>query len=172
LSRNLWKAAIGTVVSKGWLRSIPVNIESSELLIRAILSPYHVKKKKLQRGAFDAPPDSDEVSVSRRRYVSPWLSKAYAKRWVQRPDGSPPKIYKGLAFISADVIRALKSEVVDSRSEYLGHADIKNGIVRKRGEALPPNIRKELDDRLDKIAKAANYIEDDEPNRFRWVHAG
>jgi hypothetical protein len=147
-----------------------LDVAGREVVIRAIFTPYHVKKKKLERRAFEAPPGSDEVSVSRRRYVSPWLAKAYAKRWVQRPKASPPKVYKGLAFITVEMIREFRAEVVDSRNEYLGHADIKHGIVQQRGEALPPNVRKELEARLDKLAKAADYIEDEEPERFRWGH--
>lgn len=141
-------------------------------MVRAILTPYHVKKNKLQRGAFRAPAGSDEVSVSRRWYTPPWLSKAYAKRWVQRPQESQPKIYEGLALISVEVVRSFGSEVVDSRKEYLGHADIKHGIVQEKGMALAPDIRKELDDRLDKLAKAATYIKDKEPDRIRWGHVG
>lgn len=110
--------------------------------------------------------------MSRRWYTPPWLSKAYAKRWVQRPQESQPKIYEGLALISVEVVRSFGSEVVDSRKEYLGHADIKHGIVQEKGMALAPDIRKELDDRLDKLAKAATYIKDKEPDRIRWGHVG
>lgn len=157
-------------MSRGGTKPIPVSIDRREVVIRAILTPYHVKKNKLQRGAFKAPSGSDEVSVSRRWYLPPWLSKAYAKRWVQRPLESQPKIYEGLAFVSVEAVRSSKSDVVDSRLEYLGHADIKHGIIQERGMALAPDIRKELDDRLEKLAQAAKYIKDPQPHRIRWGH--
>lgn len=155
-------------MSRAGFRSIPHSIEDDEIAIRAILSPYHVKRGKLLRGAFEAPPGSDEVSVSRRWYVAPWLSKAYAKHRVQRPRASPPKVYKGLAFVSVEIVRRFGSAVIDSRSEYLGHADIKHGIVRVKGVALAPDLRKVLEERLERLAQAARYTEDREPSRIQW----
>lgn len=112
------------------------------------------------------------MSVSRRWYVPPWLAKAYAKRWVQRPRSDPPKFYRGLAFVPVEAVRKAGSDIVDSRHEYLGHADIRNGVVREKHVALAPDVRKMLDDRLQKIAKAARYIEDENPDCIRWNQGG
>lgn len=141
------------------------------MVVRVILSPHHLKKNsatKLDKKAFEAPHGSDEVSVARGAYVSNWLLKAYAKARVQRPRNAPPKIYRGLAFVSVEVIRALGSSIVDSRCEYLGHADISHGVVRERGVALRPDLRLELDTRLQKIVDATHYVHDPQPGSMSW----
>lgn len=168
-SRKLWKIAISAWVTRGGLKSIPTIIPDDEILVRTILSPYHLKKNKLSPQAFASPPERDEVSVSRGRYVACWLAKAYAKRWVQIPAGTPPKMYTGLALISTQTIRALGSEAVDTREEYMGHADIKHGLVRSRGEALAPDLRKKYDERLKQMAAEATYLEDQAPHKFRFM---
>lgn len=153
------------------LRKVPQVVGDNEVLVRAILSPYHLHKKNkncIVGKAFEAPPDNDEVSVSRGYYVPEWLSKAYAKAWVQRPDANPQKLYRGLAFISVRDVRKVESSVKDSRKEYLGHADIIHGVVKKRGEALDPRIRKSLEEKLEKLAEAARYIEDPNPHSLFW----
>ncbi len=123
--------------------------------MRAVMTPYHLhksNKKRIGWKAFEAPPDIDEVSVSRGKFVPNWLSKAYAKVWVQRPNANPQKMYIGLAFVSARTVREIGSAVSDSREEYLGHADISHGVIKKRGEALDPRIRKSLEEKLEKLA--------------------
>jgi hypothetical protein len=82
---------------------------------------------------------------------------------------SPPKIYTGLAFIRVSEIRGHGSEVVDSREEYLGHADLRHGIAtQKKGVALPPKLAKALNDRAKAIAKSARYVADPCPSSLRW----
>lgn len=136
---------------------MPLPIEDDETLTRAILSPYHVKNGKLLRGAFEAPYGNDEVSVSRGRYVADWIAVLYARRRVQQPKAKTPKLYEGLAYITADGVRRLGAQVDDSRREYLGHADISHGVVRIRGQAMDPQKKRDLDTRLDKMAKLAKY---------------
>lgn len=136
------------------------------MLVRAIMPNYHARKAF--RAAFEAPTDSHEVSVSRGDYVPNWLVKAYAKRWVESLDKKPAKEYRGLAFISAKIVREAGSKVFDSRTEYLGHADIWHPIIRKRGVTLPPEILKEYDDMLDKLVEGADYIEDPFPLSCLW----
>jgi len=161
--------AINVWVTRGWRKSIPKEIADGEILVRAILSPYHLKKNKLSPQAFASPPERDEVSMSRGCYVPYWLAKAYAKRWVQQPTGTPPKMYMGFALISAQTVRRLGSDVIDSREEYVGHADLKHGLVRGRGEALAPDLRKKYDERLKQLAAEAIYVEDRAPHRLRFA---
>jgi hypothetical protein len=88
---------------------------------------------------------------------------------VESRNLSPPKIYAGLAFIRASDIRGHGSEVVDSREEYLGHADIRHGIAaQKQGVALPPALAKALNDRAKAIAKSAKYVADPYPSSLCW----
>ena len=82
---------------------------------------------------------------------------------------TPPKVYTGLALISAQAVRRLGAEVVDSREEYDGHADIKHGVVRSRGEALAPDLRKIYDERLKQLAAEAIYLKDQMPDRLRFA---
>lgn len=81
----------------------------------------------------------------------------------------PPKIYVGLAFVSAKDVRRCGAAVVDSRKEYLGHADIINGIEQPAGEALPPVLMKQLDERAKAIADSARYVKDPNPNSLLWT---
>lgn len=159
--------AIGILVSRGLTRRVPLTVDDAETTVRAIFSPYHLKKDKLQPQAFSSPPGSDEVSVSRRWYVYVWLAKAYAKRWVQSLHSSPPKAYRGFAIVEVSKVREIGSNIVDSRIEYLGHADITHGVIQEKGVALQPHIRKKLDERLRQLSSHARFVEDVSPNSWR-----
>lgn len=97
-----------------------------------------------------------------------WIAKLYAKALVQRPHDNPAKMYEGLAFVPVAAIRQTSSNVVDSRDQYLGHADIKYGIVQRKGEALRPDIRKQLEERLEDICRASTYVSDPAIASIRW----
>lgn len=159
--------AIGWLVSRCLTRRVPREIDDVETTIRAIFSPYHLKKDRLTPRAFTSPPDVDQVSVSRRQYVDVWLAKAYAKRWAQELTATPPKTYRGFAILEVATLRKTEADVVDSREEYLGHADIVHGIVQQRGVALSPDVRKRLDDRLKHLAETARYVEDKAAGSWR-----
>lgn len=152
------------------LGRIDGNVDDSEVIIRAALSPYHVKKGVLHRNVFDAPPEKDEVSVSRHPFISYSFAKIYCKLLVQRKTKDNAKLYKGLVVIQAKSVRVCGSNVVDSRAEYLGHGDVVHGIVKPpKGMKMNPVDRKRLDDKLDGLLKAANYYEDQFPNDFLWT---
>jgi hypothetical protein len=136
--------------------------------IRAILSPYHLRNGKLVRSAFSSPSNRDEVSTSRQPYVPPTVAKMWAKLFVQRLHDATPKRYMGLAFVDVSRIRGAGSDVVDTRGEYLGHADIQHGIVVLKGEPLPPQQKLMLDKRLDVIVAAARYVRDKAPDSITW----
>ncbi len=145
---------------------MPHEIADNEILIRAVTS-WHVRNGKLQGGLFRHP--ADEVSVSRRHWIRPWLAKFIAKARVENSQLSPPKLYTGLAFVSAAIIRSKGSAVVDSRSEYLGHADVQNRIANQQvGEALPADVAKIVNKRAKDIADAADYVPDPKPRSFAW----
>ena len=111
---------------------------------------------------------SDDVSVCRGRWVAPWLAKFHARMNVQDFSIKPPKLYVGLAFLTAEKVRGCGSDVVDSRSEYMGHAHISHGYAYARGEVPPAHILKMLNDRAAAIAKAAIYEKDPVPRSLRW----
>jgi hypothetical protein len=146
---------------------VPRNIDDDELLIRAVTT-YNKKSNSRLRGSLFKNAD-DEVSVSRRRWVEPWLAKLIAKGRLQNFRCKPPNRYEGLAFISARTVRAHGSSVEDSRSEYIGHAHISHGIIRQPvGEALPVALKRQNDDRAQAIADSARFLVDPNPRGFRW----
>jgi hypothetical protein len=81
-----------------------------------------------------------------------------------------PKLYKGLAFVSAATVRGQGWAVEDSRSEYLGHADILNGAPHATpGEAVDPAVKKAMRTRAKEIANKAKYVEDPRPGKIWWL---
>jgi hypothetical protein len=140
---------------------VPHDVADDEIVIRAVTS-WHVRNGKLLGNLFRHP--DDQVSVSRRRWISPWLAKFVAKARIENSQLTPPKLYTGLAFVSAAVVRSKGSDVVDSRSEYLGHADIRNQVAGQQiGEALPAQVAKIVNKRAKDIADASNYVPDPKP---------
>jgi hypothetical protein len=163
LLHHLWRIGIGLWVSRLGRRNVPLDVDNSEVLIRAVTN-FGLDRGKPKAGLFL----SDEgISVSRRRWIEPWLAKLYAKAHIQKP----PKHYRGLAFVSAELVRSQEGwDVQDSRSEYIGHADVVNGVHRAvPGEALPPLVAKTIRAQAKVIAKAAKYVEDPRPRRISWL---
>jgi hypothetical protein len=156
------------VVSRYLTRCVRVTVADDEIAVRAIMTPHHLNKKRtgLTRKAFVSPAEVDEVSVSRQPYVAAWIAKLWARAVVQSP---PDKVYVGLAFIDVQKVRQAGSDVFDSRSEYLGHGDIRHGIVMpKKGVPLPPPVLLQLDTQLDAIVNAAHFVHDAKPRSLRW----
>ena len=142
-------------------------VANEELLIRAVTS-WHQKRNEWFH-LFRNPKD-DRVSVNRGRWISCWIVKLYARANVQNLSLTPPKCYVGLAFVSAEKVRACKSEVEDSRKEYLGHADIRHNIPGhgETGEAPSPEFLKELNNRAKRVANSAIFVDDPNPKRLCW----
>lgn len=145
---------------------MPVEIRSEEILIRAVTT-YHLNPKGKPRPVLFSH-RTDKVSVSRRQWLAPWLAKLYAKARIQNKKLQRPCLYVGLAFVSAECVRKHGASVVDTREEYLGHADISTGIVQSPQEALPPHLMKARDDITKAITKTALFIKDPKPNNFFW----
>ena len=138
-------------------------------MVRAVFYPYHLNDKgtNLKRHAFRSPPDMDEISVIRRHYVDDQFckDKAMSIDLLGRCRGEGRKEFRGFAIISAKAIRKYGSDVVDSRNVYLAHADIRHGVVTAKHEPLPA----ELNDRLDQLKKAAKFVSDPFPQRWKWA---
>jgi hypothetical protein len=102
------------------MNEIPIEIHESELIVRGICQPFHFDDKgRLKWAAFWPPPERREVSVIRATHTGTDFCKTKAKSLT-----SGEKKYVGLAFLSAKSIRTSGADVHDSRSVYLGHADI------------------------------------------------
>jgi hypothetical protein len=152
---------------------IPVDVAHEETIVRISFYPQTLEKNsagttfKLKKNIFRSPPGEDEVSVIRRTYVSDQFCKDKAKdielSGLCRGEGR--KEFQGFTIITALKIRELGSQIVDSRSEYVGHAHISHGFVVQRDEPLPP----QLNERLDALKKAAKYIADPLPRKWGWT---
>jgi hypothetical protein len=144
----------------------PCEIGDEEAIARGICSPYHVKRGKLKPDAYWPPYDSDEISVMRASWIGADACKRHAKDLENPGEG---KIYKGLAILSAQQIRQSGARLVDTRTVFLGHADICHDIVPKRGEPLPAEQLKTLRERAKALATLANYYLDSDPAAEVWT---
>ena len=146
---------------------MPRDIDDAEILIRAVTS-WHFRNGQLDLALFKDN-EKDEMSVSRKQWVSPWLAKLIAKGRIQNSHVKPPNIYVGLAFLPTAAVRSLGSIVVDTRAEYLGHADISHGIYKRApGEAVPAKVAKKINDRAKAIRAASQFVLDPKPGSFMW----
>jgi hypothetical protein len=149
------------------MNDIPLLVANVERVVRGICTPFHVSSSgKLKPEAFEAPADSDAVSVIRHDYVGVDFCKLHAQK-LSRPDQS--KKYSGLAVIRAGAVRACEADVVDSRSVFLGHADIKHGHKRSALDPPAPEIVKMLKDRCKALAKVAVFFSDPDPDGSKWT---
>lgn len=111
---------------------IPVEVANEETVVRGIFHPYHTKGSKLHWNAFRPPPGRADVSVMRHDYLGPEECRVRAK-----VIGGTDKQYRGLASIRVRSVRDVGPDVVDSRDQFLGHADIMHIHVVQAGE--PPD---------------------------------
>jgi hypothetical protein len=146
----------------------PLEIADAEAIARGICTPHHVKKNgTLKPGAYWPPNDTDEVSVMRACWIGSNGCKRHSKT-LERPLETPPKIYRGLAILSAKQIREAGAQIIDTRHIFEGHADIKHGIVPSKGEPPPPEMLQALQTRAKTLATLALYYPDLDPQAPRW----
>lgn len=144
----------------------PSEIADPEAIVRGVCSPYHVNSKgKLRPEAYKSPAGIDEVSVMRADWIGSDMCKHRAK---ELEDATKNKIYTGLAVLSAQQIRQLGAEVMDSRHVFEGHADIKHGVIQEKGKVLPPEVSEALRTRHKKLAELAVYYPDHSPALNVW----
>ena len=91
------------------------------------------------------------------------------KKAKELEDPEAGKVYKGFGVLSALKIRATGCGIIDSRHVYLGHADIKLGIIVPAEEPLPPEQLSRLQDLRKALVRCARYIEDPEPEAEKWT---
>src|SRR5215207_7123795 len=89
---------------------LPVAIDDTETIVRAIVAPSHVNKKgRVTAGAFRPPPGKSAISVMRQLM----RDDACKARGLQIGRDSPGQTYKGLLAIRAARIREAGSTVTD-----------------------------------------------------------
>lgn len=144
---------------KNDMDTLPLDVSDDERLARAVFYPLHLDKKgKLKKEALKAPTGRRDVSVNRLRALDADACKARSKA-IRNPGE-----FKGFAAFVAGSIRDFGSEVVDSREEYLGHADIVHPIALEKGVPAPP----EFNQRLREMALRARYFPDSDPESDCW----
>lgn len=146
--------------------NIPVEVASSETLVRCVCSPFHHDGKKLLWKAFYPRKDVDGVSVIRADYLTSDECKKHGKS-LSNP--AQNKTYKGLAVVNAGSVRDCGAEVVDSREIFCGHADILHGHVMPDGEPAPPHVLEEVVERCKKLLSRSTFHADPQPEGQHWT---
>jgi len=129
-----------------------------EIIARAIFSPIYIdeKKKRIKAQAFDPYPGTDEVSVMRHSFLGIRRCKEKALEMENRN-----KIFRGFAILQVEEVRRCKCQVVDSREQFLGHADIRTGLRSPaKGEPRDPQILSQCKEIGRNLVSIASYVED------------
>jgi hypothetical protein len=148
------------------MNDIPIEIDDSELIVRGICNPFHFDRRgRLAWAAFWPPPARRDVSVIRATYTGADFCKQQAKLLT-----TSQKKYVGLAFLSAKSVKVSGADIEDSRSEFLGHADILlSEPAPQRGETYPSEKLEKLRNISKAICRFAKYIEDVDPEGDEWI---
>lgn len=106
----------------------------------------------------------------RIEYMGPSSCKRKAQS-LEHP--TKKKEYRGFAVLRVNAVRSSGMDVVDSRSQFCGHGDIRLLMEElrncERNEPLPPETGKRLNDLKDLLLSASIYVADPSPrNRGRW----
>lgn len=140
---------------------IPVAVENGETVVR-VLFECHVRRDKLKDNVFRPKPEKDGVSVLRHTHLKSDECKAIAKKKIAR---NPTPRYVGVAAIRVESVRNLGSDVVDSRDQFCGHADILHGAVIPANDPPDPLLILRIRDMKDK----AKFFRDPEPDEEKWT---
>ena len=149
---------------------LPKKIFGEEVVVRAIFSPFHLSSEgeRLIPAAFDPTPGTDEISIMRESFLGEHCCKRKARE-LENPKHK--KVFTGFAVMVVERIkRDAGCNVEDSRGEFLGHADIRTGIVwpRGRGKPMDPEMREKSDRISSSLVALSKYIKDPSPAAFRW----
>jgi hypothetical protein len=145
----------------------PLEIDDAEIIVRGVCSPYHYKRGKLTKNAYLPPPGTDETSTMRASWIGAHACRHHA---LLLENSAQNKNYVGLAVLSAKQIRHVVDDVIDSRKQFRGHADIKFGFSPpSEGEPQPPEEMKRTRDKANKLRQLASFYAD--PNSDPCTHA-
>jgi hypothetical protein len=141
---------------------IPLEVAGAETIVRGIFSPYHVNGTKLKWAAFRPPSERRDVSVARHDYLGTEQCRARARAVTS------PGEYRGLASLKVEAVRAAGPDVVDSRDQYLGHADIMHSHIPEPHEPPESEAFTALREICKQLARAATFRPDPEPSAETW----
>jgi hypothetical protein len=150
---------------------LPVEISNDEIIVRALLTPQHVKNGTARRQALKPKATETAVSVIRQR-----MSTDFCKKKAQElaanigPKMKPPNIYWGLLTLKAADIRSVGAEVTDSRDVYLGHADLDHQFpaIPQDDPVASAQQQKEIHDRIDALLAISKIHQDPSPLTEGW----
>lgn len=164
---------------------IAKRIEISETIVRFVFSPFHVKKGKLKREAFQPAKMRNDVSVQRLRYSSESTCRRIGM--AQQRHSEPVKIWMGMAGFKASLIITKTQEgepiqIVASPMNNGGgyyseetvvfaddpglpaHADILYEYESIEGEPLPTIVKQYAQ----YVCEQSHFFADPDPTSTQW----
>lgn len=151
---------------------LPSEVDDSEAFIRMIKSPYHLKKGKLKRSAFQPPKGQTVISVARRLIGA---SRCADQGRASLSNSGGDARYVGLAAGTVGRIRGEGFTVLDdpdSPGAYPGHAHIDYPPAAKLhitdSELLEPEDLRERARLLKFILESVEFYVDPEPDGEGW----
>jgi hypothetical protein len=147
--------------------SLPFEISDSETIVRVVKHGYHTNQNgKLTWHVFKPKAGENEVSVIRQLLGNDNCKSA----GVRICSNENPSKYIGFAAILAKSIRDAGSEVVDSRDEFLGHADLRHNIAPLQDdEPSDGDATRKIRDRCKKLFESTKFTKDTEVDNPKWV---
>jgi hypothetical protein len=147
---------------------LPVQIHDSETIVRAVMTPWHVKKGKAKWQAFK-PASGEGLSVIRLV-----MGAAFCKqKAVEIAASNTNNEYYGLLTILAKDIRGCGSLIIDSRNppNYIGHADIQHGLpdLLPDEPAMTADEQDGLKLRCEALIAVSLLHHDPEPAKANWT---
>jgi hypothetical protein len=133
---------------------IPSHVDDDEDVFRIVKRPAHLKKRSgdevLKIALFKSKPGTDDVSVMRELHMGRETCCVKALETAK-------EYYAGYAIVKTSSVRSAGSQVLDSRSEFCGHAHILHGVIFQPNEPPPPEVLDRLNARLDTILKSTRF---------------
>lgn len=146
--------------------ALPPAVNEDEVIIRAVKSPFHLKRGRLLARAFAPPLGRIDVSVIRLLAGFDHCAEK-ARDVADQPDVSE---YAGMALAHAAKLRAVPVDVEDDPEPFVGHANLVYREIaellasRRKGEPLPPDEQSKLTSFYARVAGEFTFKEDPRPD--------
>jgi len=143
---------------------LPIAIDNSETIVRAVVTPAHYKNGKVATAVFRPPVGKSSISVMRQVMGDDFCKN----KGVEIAKDSRNQAYVGLLTIKAAAIRDAGSSVVDSRELWLGHADLDHGIESVPNDPLNSVDFARMTERCQALKKSSKFHPDHDAERPGW----
>lgn len=145
--------------------NLPKVVADDETIVRAIMTPKHLKRGGVRWQALKPPRESSDVSVM-RQIAGDCYCKTRGAHIGSRAE--PKDTYDGLLVVCATNIRTNGAEIRDSREVWIGHADLDYHVVVPLDDPPEEGDYKVLLDRIKAILKTSLYHRDPAPKVAGW----